>query len=114
MVEFLYPSHCCIVIGVAAVDGDGITHEIRAHSIFHSRRPKTYIHCRCTSPVFLHPRSFPATHAGFATISLMSSTTAGSASVVRSPSWSPSPATILRSTRRMILPERVFGRSGTT
>lgn len=34
--------------------------------------------------------------------------------VVMSPSWSSSPAKILRMMRRMILPDRVLGRSGTT
>jgi hypothetical protein len=41
-----------------------------------------------------------------------SSTTAGSAKVEVSPSWSCSLAAILRRMRRMILPERVFGRLG--
>ena len=40
------------------------------------------------------------------------STTDGSASVDMSPSWSTSFAAILRRMRRMILPERVFGRPG--
>jgi len=43
----------------------------------------------------------------------MASTTLGSANVLRSPNWSPSPEEILRMIRRMILPDRVLGRSGT-
>lgn len=39
-----------------------------------------------------------------------SSTTCGSAKVDKSPNWSPSPATIFRKIRRMIFPDRVFGR----
>lgn len=65
-----------------------------------------------------------------ATLALMTSTTEGSARVLRSPSWSPSPAMILRMIRRMIygiislqevrgrklvctFPDRVFGKSDT-
>ena len=48
----------------------------------------------------------------FMRLSTRSSTTAGSASVEVSPSWSCSLAAIFRRIRRMILPERVLGRPG--
>ena len=54
-----------------------------------------------TSPGYRFKRSFTST-----------GTTSGSASVEMSPSWSCSLAAILRRMRRMILPERVFGRPG--
>ena len=50
-------------------------------------------------------RGFKNAHCALAlcaTFSLICSTTAGSASVLRSPSWSPSPATISRIIRLMI------------
>ena len=46
------------------------------------------------------------------TVSIILSTTDGSARVEVSPSWSSSPARIFRRMRRMILPDRVLGRSG--
>src|SRR5690348_14529597 len=56
------------------------------------------------APRHLHPR--------FILFSTRSLTTAGSASVLVSPSWVCSLAAILRKIRRMIFPERVFGNPG--
>src|SRR5690606_15518710 len=59
-------------------------------------------------PAARAPASYPA---GLRCLT-RSSTTAGSASVDVSPRFSKSFAAILRRMRRMILPERVFGRPG--
>ena len=63
----------------------------------------------CGTPVLRYWEEPPPYLTLFAT---SSSTTAGSASVLVSPSPSTSFAAILRKIRRMILPERVFGRPG--
>src|SRR3546814_16531115 len=57
------------------------------------------------SSVFLN--AYPL---NFSAPSLISSTTAGSSSVVISPTLDVSPSAILRRIRRMILPDRGFGR----
>ena len=79
------------------------------------------VSCAQPQPPILRCSSSPAASCGirsgdatsrFIRFSTNSSTTLGSARVVTSPSASCSFAAILRKMRRMILPERVFGRPG--
>lgn len=70
---------------------------------------------RSAAASYLQENSAPQAHffRSLWTIEMIFSTTDGSERVEMSPSWSSSPARIFLRIRRMILPDRVLGRSGT-
>jgi len=117
-----YPNYTALRLVYVRVSDDGKFYDLQTSTSNRSIKirhihPSTLISSKKEDRAVLpHLAARSADHSFYfhpllATLALIWSTTAGSASVLRSPSWSPSPATILRMMRRIILPDRVLGRS---